>query len=89
MVDYLAFDYEENRDLIMLAIDSFLVLFDEQQSLVPSLPYDDLSAILCQHSLVENVALVIPKIIHSIETITVLNEHSQAERYLEKAFDVL
>jgi hypothetical protein len=32
---------------------------------------------------------VIPKIIHSIETSTVLNEHSKAGVYLEKSFDVL
>ena len=39
--------------------------------------------------LVENLSALIPKIIQSIETSTVLYEHSQAEKYLEKSFDVL
>lgn len=39
--------------------------------------------------LVENITQIIPKVIKNIETSTVLNEHSQAEKYLEKAFDVL
>jgi hypothetical protein len=53
------------------------------------LPQDDISIILSRMGLVENMSMIIPKIINSIETSTVLNEHSQAERYLEKAFDVL
>ena len=73
----------------MLAIDSFLVIFDDQSNLVPMLPIDDLSIILSRMNLFDNIAQIIPKIINSIETSTVLNEHSQAEKYLERAFDII
>ncbi len=29
LVDFLEFDFQENKDLIMIAIDSFLVLFTD------------------------------------------------------------
>jgi hypothetical protein len=58
----------------MLAIDSFLVLYDEQSNI--QIPHDDLSILLCRMGLIENVAVVIPKLIHNIETSIVLNEHS-------------
>lgn len=73
----------------MLAIDSFLVLYNDRTSLLPCLSVEDLSFIFHNLGLVYSITKVIPKIIHSIETSTVLNEHSQAERYLERAFDVL
>jgi hypothetical protein len=53
------------------------------------LSFEDASLILMKLSLIENLSLLIPKIIQSIETSTVLNEHSQAERYLEKTFEVM
>lgn len=39
--------------------------------------------------LFETLAPVVPKLIHNAETSTVLNEQSAAEKYLEKAFDVM
>jgi hypothetical protein len=74
LIDFLEFDFEENKDLVMLAIDSFLVMFDDVCSL--SIPYDDLSIMLCRMGFLENVSAVIPKLIKNIETSTVLNEHS-------------
>jgi hypothetical protein len=53
------------------------------------LPQDDLAIILTRLGLIENITQIIPKIINNIETSTVMNEHSQAEKYLDKAFDVL
>lgn len=44
---------------------------------------------LSELGLTERIAYLIPNLILSIETSTILNEHSQAEKYLEKSFDVL
>jgi len=51
--------------------------------------YDDLCNILARVGVVDKICQIIPHIIHSVETSTVLAEHSQAERFLEKAFDTL
>jgi hypothetical protein len=51
--------------------------------------YDDLCTMLARAGVVHKICSVIPHIIHSVETSTVLAEHSQAERFLEKAFDTL
>lgn len=80
-------NYEENKDLVMLAIDSFLVLFDDQTSL--QIPLQDLTIILCKADLIEALAQVVPKLIYNAENSTILNEQATAEKYLEKAFDVL
>ena len=88
LIDFLDFPYEDNKDLVMLAIDSFLVLFDDSSPLL-DVPHEDLSIILTRMGLLQNVASVIPKLYTNIETSTVLNENSQAEKYLEKAFDVI
>lgn len=87
LINFLSLDYEENKDLVMLAIDSFLVIFDEQTNL--QIPPDELSVILARMGLLETLAPVLPKLIHNAETSTILNEQSAAEKYLEKAFDVM
>jgi hypothetical protein len=51
--------------------------------------YDDLCNLLAKVGVIEKICQIIPHIIHSVETSTVLSEHSQAERFLEKAFDTL
>lgn len=76
LIEFLDFEYEENKDVIMLAIDSFLVLYNDRTSLLPCLSVEDLSFIFHNLGLVYSITKVIPKIIHSIETSTVLNEHS-------------
>jgi hypothetical protein len=44
---------------------------------------------LISFGLPQSILRLLPSIIYSIETSTVLNEHSQSEKFLEKAFDVL
>jgi hypothetical protein len=39
--------------------------------------------------LLQTLAPVVPRLIQNAETSTVLNEQSAAEKYLEKAFDVM
>jgi hypothetical protein len=50
---------------------------------------DDLIISLARLGLIEKLTFIIPKLIHSIETSIILNDHSQAEKFLEKAFEVL
>ena len=76
LVDFLAFDYDENKDLIMLSIDSCLVLLSEFQSQAPQIPVDDLSIMLNELGLPLRIAHLVPILIFSVETSTDLNEHS-------------
>ena len=54
-----------------------------------NIQYDDLCNLIARVGVIEKICRIIPHIIHSVETSTVLSEHSQAERFLEKAFDTL
>lgn len=88
--DYLDYDYQENSDIISLAISFFDCLTKDQGSLLmTNMLYDDLCTMLARTGVVQKICSIIPHIIHSVETSTVLAEHSQAERFLEKAFDTL
>ena len=71
----------------MLAIDTFLVIFEEQTSL--QIPQEDLSIILARMGLVENLGTIIPKLIQHLEESTNEVEAQQTEKYLERAFEVL
>lgn len=51
------------------------------------MPASDLSVILSRLDLVENLCQVLPKIIKNANSAA--NEQQSAEKYLEKAFDVL
>lgn len=33
LIDYIDINYEENKDLVMLSLDSFLVLFDDNPNI--------------------------------------------------------
>ena len=85
LIEFLSLNYEENKDLVMLAIDSFVVIYDEQTNF--QVPASDLSVILSRLDLVENLCQVLPKIIKNANSAA--NEQQSAEKYLEKAFDVL
>lgn len=89
LIDFLGFDYEENKDLIMLSIDSCLVLLSEFQSQAPQIPVDDLAIMLNDFGLSLRISQLVPILVNSIETSTDLHEHAQAEKYLEKSFDIL
>ena len=72
LVSFLALPYDENKDLVMLAIDSFLVIFDEQTNL--QLPAEELSCVMARQGLVEGLASVVPSLIANVETSTALAE---------------
>lgn len=87
LIEFLDLNFEENRDLVMLAIDSFRVIFDEQTNL--QITKEDLSALLTRMGALENLTSVIVSLFHNLETSTSLVDQTNAEKYLERAFEML
>jgi len=87
LIEFLNLNYDENKDLIMLAVDSVLVIYDDQTNL--QIPAEDLSVILTRMGLLENLVQVLPKLVSNTENSTNGAEQASAEKFLEKAFDVI
>jgi regulator of sigma D len=87
--EFLDLDFSENKDLICFAIDSISVLFNYSPDNQPLFPHDDIALTISRLGIIEKLTRVLPQLINSIETITDFKEHSSAERYLEKTFDIL
>ncbi len=73
MADFLDFPYEDNKDMIFLSVDAFHV-FTNNQAENFQLPQEDLIIFLAKYDIIEKISAILPKMIHDIETSTVLNQ---------------
>ena len=104
LVRFLFLDYKTDKDLIMISIDSILVMFDKRRKL-NFLSNFDLSKLLIRGNILGALTDLVPRLIRHAENqyrhgnsvlnesetdaSDVLKEQSNAERYLERACDLL